>query len=136
MAKNKTAAELAAEEEAKIAAEIKAEEDAEKAKIEADEKAKLAAETKAKEDAEKAKIAAEIKSEEDAEKAKAKAAKSASELLKAEKDALSKKKFKVCVTGFLAFGKMFRANDKISGKVYIDHVSTWLKEGKIKEVKK
>jgi hypothetical protein len=49
-----------------------------------------------------------------------------------EKTKNFKKEYKVCVTGFLALGKMFRANEKISSKTYENYIQSWLDKGYIK----
>ena len=53
---------------------------------------------------------------------------------KAENEAKSKfkKEYTVCVTGFLALGKMFRANQKVSSHQYKDYIQKWLDKGYIK----
>jgi len=43
-----------------------------------------------------------------------------------------KKTYEVAVTGFYAFGKMFRGHEKISSHTYKDYIEKWLKEGKIR----
>ena len=51
--------------------------------------------------------------------------------LAAEKQ-LSKNKYEVAVTGFLALGKMFRPDTKIEYNQYKKYIKTWLEEGKIR----